>query len=61
MYYYTYMLRCEDNSIYTGMTNNLEKSWDCPCHGSRFNFEGDILEGPATIPLKNMVQKRITG
>ncbi len=25
MYYYTYMLRCEDNSIYTGMTNNLEK------------------------------------
>lgn len=25
MYYYTYMLRCEDNSIYTGMTNDLEK------------------------------------
>lgn len=25
MYYYTYMIRCEDNSIYTGMTNNLEK------------------------------------
>lgn len=25
MYYYTYMLRCEDNSIYTGMTNNLER------------------------------------
>ncbi len=25
MYYYTYMLRCEDNSIYTGMTNNLDK------------------------------------
>ena len=23
--YYTYMMRCEDNSIYTGMTNNLEK------------------------------------
>lgn len=23
--YYTYMLRCENNSIYTGMTNNLEK------------------------------------
>ena len=23
--YYTYMLRCTDNSIYTGMTNNLEK------------------------------------
>ncbi len=23
--YYTYMIRCKDNSIYTGMTNNLEK------------------------------------
>lgn len=23
--YYTYMIRCEDNSIYTGMTNNLDK------------------------------------
>ena len=23
--YYTYMIRCSDNSIYTGMTNNLEK------------------------------------
>lgn len=23
--YYTYMVRCEDNSLYTGMTNNLEK------------------------------------
>lgn len=23
--YYTYMLRCSDNSIYTGMTNNLSK------------------------------------
>ncbi len=23
--YYTYMVRCKDNSIYTGMTNNLEK------------------------------------
>lgn len=26
--YYTYMLRCSDNSIYTGMTNNLEKRLD---------------------------------
>ncbi|MEO0456535.1 MAG: FAD-dependent oxidoreductase [Cyanobacteria bacterium P01_A01_bin.114] len=27
--------------------NAAEKSWDCPCHGSRFSYDGDILQGPA--------------
>jgi len=31
--------------------NDVERSWDCPCHGSRFNVDGTILQGPAVTPL----------
>lgn len=27
--------------------NAAERSWDCPCHGSRFDYEGRLLSGPA--------------
>jgi glycine/D-amino acid oxidase-like deaminating enzyme/nitrite reductase/ring-hydroxylating ferredoxin subunit len=32
--------------------NGAERSWDCPCHGSRFDVDGVVLEGPAVQPLK---------
>jgi len=31
--------------------NPDEKSWDCPCHGSRFDVDGRLLEGPAQTDL----------
>lgn len=32
--------------------NNAERSWDCPCHGSRFAPDGTVLNGPAITALK---------
>lgn len=32
--------------------NSAEKTWDCPCHGSRFSYDGTIIEGPAVHQLK---------
>lgn len=32
--------------------NTTEKSWDCPCHGSRFDPMGHVLNGPAVTPLE---------
>lgn len=32
--------------------NNVDKTWDCPCHGSRFNFEGKNIYDPAIGNLK---------
>lgn len=34
--------------------NTAEKSWDCPCHGSRFDLDGKVINGPA---VKDLEQK----
>ena len=34
--------------------NEAETSWDCPCHGSRFSIDGEVLEGPAIAALKKV-------
>ncbi|HHY83442.1 MAG TPA: FAD-dependent oxidoreductase [Clostridiales bacterium] len=37
--------------------NSAEHSWDCPCHGSRFTYDGKIIEGPAQKPLNKPIIK----
>ncbi len=41
--------------------NKQERSWDCPCHGSRFDEAGQLLDNPATGDLKKTPQPKKIG
>jgi glycine/D-amino acid oxidase-like deaminating enzyme/nitrite reductase/ring-hydroxylating ferredoxin subunit len=32
--------------------NDAERAWECPCHGSRFDIDGSVIQGPANKPLE---------
>ena len=38
--------------------NTDQKSFDCPCHGSRFHIDGTVLHGPAAFPLSHLTWKQ---
>jgi glycine/D-amino acid oxidase-like deaminating enzyme/nitrite reductase/ring-hydroxylating ferredoxin subunit len=40
--------------------NNAEKTWDCPCHASRFQTDGTVLEGPAYNPLATIERSHMS-
>ncbi|HXG90684.1 MAG TPA: FAD-dependent oxidoreductase [Vicinamibacterales bacterium] len=41
--------------------NTLEHTWDCPCHGSRYAPDGQLLHGPATAPLESLATLAVSG
>ena len=41
--------------------NSGERSWDCPCHGSRFGIDGEVLHGPAAKALEQIASNEEHG
>lgn len=32
--------------------NEIDKTWDCPCHGSRYDIDGKVIHGPSSFSIK---------
>ena len=32
--------------------NDLDMTWDCPCHGSRYDIDGNVIHGPSSYSIK---------
>ena len=45
--------RCTHLGCIVGF-NAAERTWDCPCHGSRYDIDGRVIEGPATKQLRRI-------
>ncbi len=57
-----YLHRCSAVCTHLGCIvqwNATEKTWDCPCHGSRFDAFGHAINGPAVADLKPIVEQQI--
>jgi Rieske Fe-S protein len=50
---HVFAINCSHLGCSIGL-NTTAKTFDCPCHGSRFNLDGTVLHGPAAHPLSDL-------